>query len=229
MSTVFSYVKSPSHSHPPQVPAAWLSQWEGPDDPALYLRSLVAKTLALGAWEGRGREGKLLQEALDLAELFHPDTFLNALRQQTARCVIYLHVCQCQLILNLSLPPSLSLSLSLTCSLPPVRSLKCSMDSLQFVCSWRPTGIPGAKLPVKVRGRRLGEEGSVQLGNMSFFLCSDWWAAIGRMLIRWVQTCGKQARLSKCDCHANLHGWLGNQRCSTPLPSQRVSLSPNLL
>ena len=76
-----------SSNHLPQVPLSWLSEWEGPEEPALYLRSLVGKTLALGAWEGRGREGRLLQDTLDLSELFHPDTFLNALRQQTARCV----------------------------------------------------------------------------------------------------------------------------------------------
>ena len=64
---------------------SWLREWEGPEEPALYLRSLVGKTLALGVWEERGREGRLLQGTLDLSELFHPDTFLNALRQQTAR------------------------------------------------------------------------------------------------------------------------------------------------
>ena len=31
-----------------------------------------------------------------------------------------------------------------------IRSVRCSMDSLKFVCSWKPTGIPGTKLPVKV-------------------------------------------------------------------------------
>lgn len=60
--------------------------WAGPDDPISYLRSLVAKSLALGVWEEKGKANTLLQnEALDLSELFHPDTFLNALRQQTAR------------------------------------------------------------------------------------------------------------------------------------------------
>ena len=71
-----------------QVPVSWMSEWEGPGEPALYLRSLVGKALALGVWEERGREGRLLQDTLDLSELFHPDTFLNALRQQTARFVI---------------------------------------------------------------------------------------------------------------------------------------------
>ena len=60
--------------------------WEGPEDPILYLRSLVAKSLALGSWEEKGHAGKLLHgEVLDLSELFRPDTFLNALRQQSAR------------------------------------------------------------------------------------------------------------------------------------------------
>ena len=69
-----------------QVPSSWCSVWEGPDDPVVYLRSLVAKALALGSWEEKGTAGTLLQSSsLDLSELFHPDTFLNALRQQTAR------------------------------------------------------------------------------------------------------------------------------------------------
>ena len=68
-----------------QVPLSWYNLWEGPDDPTLYLRFLVAKALALGAWEKKGRASILLQEgALDLSELFHSKTFLNALRQQTA-------------------------------------------------------------------------------------------------------------------------------------------------
>ena len=51
----------------------------------------MGKTLALGVWEERGREGRLL-----LSELFHPYTFLKALRQQMARFVyrtaLYKHV-----------------------------------------------------------------------------------------------------------------------------------------
>ena len=75
-----------------QVPVSWLREWEGPEEPALYLRSLVGKTLALGVWEERGREGRVLQDTLDLSELFHPDTFLNALRQQTARFAEMSHI-----------------------------------------------------------------------------------------------------------------------------------------
>lgn len=72
-----------------QVPVSWYELWEGPDDPILYLRSLVSKSLALGIWEEKARANTLVGGggALDLSELFHPDTFLNALRQQTARYV----------------------------------------------------------------------------------------------------------------------------------------------
>lgn len=72
-----------------QIPSSWVKAWDGPSEPPQYLRSLVAKTLALGSWEEKASTGELLTKTtLDLSELFHPDTFLNALRQQTARYVI---------------------------------------------------------------------------------------------------------------------------------------------
>lgn len=37
------------------------------------------------SWVERAASGALLGDVLDLAELLHPDTFLNALRQETAR------------------------------------------------------------------------------------------------------------------------------------------------
>ena len=82
---------APTPTHCVQVPVSWLKEWEGPEEPAHYLRSLVGKTLALGVWEERGWEGKLL-----LSELSHPYTFLRALRQKTVRFVystaLYKHV-----------------------------------------------------------------------------------------------------------------------------------------
>lgn len=50
-----------------------------------YLRGLVARSVAIQSWVEKAEGGRLLSETLDLSELFHPDTFLNALRQQTAR------------------------------------------------------------------------------------------------------------------------------------------------
>lgn len=69
----------------PKVPLSWSSRLEGPEDPIHWLRALVAKTLALGSWVEKCNSSSLLNDVLDLSELFHPDTFLNALRQQTAR------------------------------------------------------------------------------------------------------------------------------------------------
>lgn len=68
-----------------QVPLSWSSRLEGPEDPVQWLRALVAKTLALGSWVEKCNSDSLLRDVLDLSDLFHPDTFLNALRQQTAR------------------------------------------------------------------------------------------------------------------------------------------------
>jgi len=64
---------------------SWLSKWNGPEDPLQYLRGLVTRAIAIGAWVEKAESGRSLNDTLDLSELFHPDTFLNALRQQTAR------------------------------------------------------------------------------------------------------------------------------------------------
>ena len=50
-----------------------------------YLRGLVTRALAIQGWVEKAEGGRLLNETLDLSDLFHADTFLNALRQQTAR------------------------------------------------------------------------------------------------------------------------------------------------
>lgn len=50
-----------------------------------YLRGLVARAKAIKMWVEKAASNSLLSETLDLSELLHPDTFLNALRQQTAR------------------------------------------------------------------------------------------------------------------------------------------------
>uniref|UniRef100_A0A8C6BTL0 Dynein cytoplasmic 2 heavy chain 1 n=1 Tax=Monodon monoceros TaxID=40151 RepID=A0A8C6BTL0_MONMO len=71
-----------------QCPLTWQSKWEGPEDPLQYLRGLVARALAIQNWVERAENQTLLADTLDLSELFHPDTFLNALRQETARAVV---------------------------------------------------------------------------------------------------------------------------------------------
>uniref|UniRef100_A0A3Q1N3R0 Dynein cytoplasmic 2 heavy chain 1 n=3 Tax=Bos TaxID=9903 RepID=A0A3Q1N3R0_BOVIN len=71
-----------------QCPLTWQSKWEGPEDPLQYLRGLVARALAIQSWVERAEKQTLLSDTLDLSELFHPDTFLNALRQETARAMV---------------------------------------------------------------------------------------------------------------------------------------------
>ncbi|XP_065136472.1 cytoplasmic dynein 2 heavy chain 1 [Paramisgurnus dabryanus] len=68
-----------------ECPLSWQNKWEGPEEPMQYLRSVVSRALAIQSWVERAERGALLSEMLDLSELFHPDTFLNALRQETAR------------------------------------------------------------------------------------------------------------------------------------------------
>ncbi|KAK3100036.1 hypothetical protein FSP39_013759 [Pinctada imbricata] len=68
-----------------ETPLNWLDKWDGPEDPIQYLRGLIARAVAIQKWVEKADNGSLLRDTLDLSELFHPDTFLNALRQQTAR------------------------------------------------------------------------------------------------------------------------------------------------
>ncbi|XP_063807614.1 cytoplasmic dynein 2 heavy chain 1 isoform X2 [Pseudophryne corroboree] len=68
-----------------KCPLSWQNKWEGPDDPLQYLRGLVSRTVAIQNWVEKAEKQTLLSDTIDLSELFHPDTFLNALRQETAR------------------------------------------------------------------------------------------------------------------------------------------------
>jgi len=66
------------------VPSPWAKTWEGPEDPKKWLRAVVAKRVALTTW-AQNVSGSLLRQPVVLSELFRPQTFLNAVRQQTAR------------------------------------------------------------------------------------------------------------------------------------------------
>ena len=68
-----------------QTPLNWQEKWDGPEDPVQYLRGLVSRAVAVQTWVDKAQNNNLLRDTLDLSELFRPDTFLNALRQQTAR------------------------------------------------------------------------------------------------------------------------------------------------
>ena len=68
-----------------QTPPSWHRLWPGPDTPLEYIKTLVYKASECSKWVGRAEQGALLGDTLDLSDLFHPDTFLSALQQQTAR------------------------------------------------------------------------------------------------------------------------------------------------
>merc|ERR1711871_695418 len=72
-----------------ELPGEWTKVWEGPESPVAWLRTLVRSTAAVQGWLSTITTGggvpALLSQPLDLSTLFRPDTFLNALRQQSAR------------------------------------------------------------------------------------------------------------------------------------------------
>jgi len=69
-----------------QVPQTWTAKWDGgPEKPQVWLRELVRKRLCLLKWSAACAKESLLTSPLALGDLFNPATFINALRQQTAR------------------------------------------------------------------------------------------------------------------------------------------------
>ena len=71
-----------------ETPPSWQTLWEGPEDPMEYIKVIVVKVNRVERWNRKS--GSLLQsnsneDPLDLSDLFHPDTFLGAFRQATAR------------------------------------------------------------------------------------------------------------------------------------------------
>jgi len=59
--------------------------FEGPTNPSGWIRTVNKKGLALCTWVQRVQKGGLLKAAVNLSDLFHPETFLNAFRQRSAR------------------------------------------------------------------------------------------------------------------------------------------------
>ena len=68
------------------VPGKWEKKWEGPEAPLPWLKALITRKIALKKWMQDALADKILNDVpLRLNELLHPGTFLNAVRQQTAR------------------------------------------------------------------------------------------------------------------------------------------------
>ena len=99
-----------------ETPGSWQSRWLGPEEPTDYIRTIVHKAGESRKWVAKADSGALLREPVDLADLFHPDTFLSALAQQAAR------------------------------------EHGVSMSGLHLASSWSRSGVPGAKVSVRVSG-----------------------------------------------------------------------------
>ena len=67
------------------IPQEWNKRWEGPEKPQSWLRELARKRLAVMKWKTMSSRNSLLDSPLSLGDIFNPATFVNALRQQTAR------------------------------------------------------------------------------------------------------------------------------------------------
>jgi dynein heavy chain 2 len=67
------------------VPDQWVSDWDGPEQPVAWVQALMQRYDALLLWCSNWLAGSLLKSAICLSDLFRPATFLNALRQRTAR------------------------------------------------------------------------------------------------------------------------------------------------
>lgn len=68
-----------------QVPLSWEKLWDGPVNPSTWIRVLNKKATALCAWVAKVQKGQLLKGPVNLSDLVHPETFLNAFRQRSAR------------------------------------------------------------------------------------------------------------------------------------------------
>jgi len=67
------------------VPSSWEARWEGPENPLQWIRIVNKKAVALLRWMQAAQSKTLLEKPMSLSDLFHPETFLNALRQKSAR------------------------------------------------------------------------------------------------------------------------------------------------
>lgn len=68
-----------------ETPGKWQKLWDGPEDPMLYIKTVVEKANAVQSWNSATEKGKLMKGDVNLGDLFNPAAFLGALRQKTAR------------------------------------------------------------------------------------------------------------------------------------------------
>jgi hypothetical protein len=114
------------------VPDRWQREWEGPEGPLQWLTGLAQRCAALARWTAAcgssgGGARALLAAPVQLNDLFRPATFLNALRQQTAR----MHAAAAG---------------------GAAGSSQLAMDSLRLVCAWDAASLAGTPLQASVSG-----------------------------------------------------------------------------
>ena len=68
-----------------ETPSKWLKIWEGPENALVYMKQAVNKVIIIQQLREKLAVGVLFKNAFSLSDLYHPITFLNALRQQTSR------------------------------------------------------------------------------------------------------------------------------------------------
>lgn len=68
-----------------ETPSAWKTQWEGPLQAQLYIEAVISKMTGLIRLREQALSDKFLGNVVQLSCVFNANTFLNALRQYTAR------------------------------------------------------------------------------------------------------------------------------------------------
>jgi len=61
--------------------------WDGPSSSSQYIHAFARKANALKRWLSKAQDAQILKEPLNLADLLHPETFLSAFRQRSARAL----------------------------------------------------------------------------------------------------------------------------------------------
>ncbi|VDO99966.1 unnamed protein product [Soboliphyme baturini] len=68
-----------------KTPSAWHKEWQGPENLTAYMYAVMQRAKAVNQLSMKSGAHLLLNETVNLSELFHPGAFLNSLRQETAR------------------------------------------------------------------------------------------------------------------------------------------------
>jgi len=68
-----------------KIPDNWINLWDGPELPFNYVKSVVKKLNAMNNYLKNAINDNVLEININLSEFLHPEAFINALRQKSAR------------------------------------------------------------------------------------------------------------------------------------------------